>query len=98
MPQATPFDAILKESRDLIAERLGDAVTGMLDKADESLATLVDKTQDKDAQGYYLAARDMVGKQRGAIQEEFGTRYLEEFAKRVREVRKALGTARDEEE
>ena len=98
MPQASPFDAILKESRDLITERLGDAVTGMLDKADESLAALVDKTQDKDQQGYYLAARDVVAKQRGSIQEEFGTRYLEEFSRRVREVRKALGTATADDE
>ncbi len=98
MPQATPFDAILKESRDLITDRLGDAVTGMLDKADESLSALVDKTQDKDQQGYFLAARDVVGKQRQAIHDEFGTRYLEEFAKRVREVRKALGTAQGDDD
>jgi len=98
MPAATPFDAILKESRDLIAERLGDAVTGMLDKADESLSTLVDKTQDKDQQGYYLATRDVVARQRGSIQEEFGVRYLEEFSKRVREVRKALGTPQSDDE
>jgi len=95
---ATPFDAILKESRDLIAERLGDAVTGMLDKADETLTTLVDKTQDKDQQAYYMATRDVVAKQRENIHEEFGTRYLEEFSKRVREVRKALGTAQPEDE
>jgi len=95
---ATPFDAILKESRDLITERLGDAVTGMLDKADESLSTLVDKTQDKDQQGYLLATRDVVARQRGTIQEEFGVRYLEEFSKRVREVRKALGTATADDE
>jgi hypothetical protein len=98
MPQASPFDAILKESRDLISERLGDAVTGMLDKADEALAALVDKTQDKDQQGYLLATRDVVARQRSAIQEEFGTRYLEEFSRRVREVRKALGTATADDE
>jgi hypothetical protein len=95
---ATPFDAILKESRDLVAERLADAVTGMLDKADESLSALVDKTQDKDQQACYMATRDVVAKQRDHIHDEFGTRYLEEFAKRVREVRKALGTATEDDE
>ncbi len=94
----TPFDSILTQSRDLVTERLGDAMSTMLDKADESLATLVDKTQDKDAQGYMLACRDVVARQRESIESEFHTRYLEEFTKRVREVRKALGTAQPEDE
>ena len=94
----TPFDAILSQSRDLFCERLGDAMSGMLDKADESLTALADKTQDKDAQGYYMAARDVVARQRGDIESEFQSRYLEEFSKRVREVRKTLGTAQDLEE
>ena len=94
----TPFDAILNQSRDLMTERLGEAMSGMLDKADEALTALIDKTQDKDAQGYYMAARDVVAKNRADIETEFHTRYLEEFSKRVREVKKALGTDQDLEE
>ena len=94
----TPFDSILNQSRDLMAERLGEAMTAMLDKADEALTALIDKTEDKDAQGHYMAARDVVAKSRADIESEFNGRYLEEFSRRVREVRKALGTAEDLEE
>ena len=94
----TPFDAILNQSRDLMVERLGEAMSAMLDKADEALTALVDKTEDKDAQGYCMAARDVVARNRADIQSEFNGRYLEEFSRRVREVRKALGTGQDLEE
>jgi hypothetical protein len=94
----TPFDSILNQSRDLMVERLGEAMSAMLDKADEAFTTLVDKTQDKDAQGYYMAARDVAAKSRADIESEFNGRYLEEFSRRVRDARKALGTDQDLEE
>jgi len=94
----SPFDAILAQSRDQFCERLGEAMSGMLDKADEALSGYVEKTQDKDAQGYYQAARDVVSRNRADIESEFSRRYLEEFSKRVREVKNALGTAVDLEE
>src|SRR5215204_48534 len=89
----TPFDAILTQTRELFCEKLAEATTAMLDKADESLSALADKTQDKDAVGYVLAARDLVGRERANIETEFQERFLDEFGKRVREVRKSLGTA-----
>lgn len=93
----TPFDAILTQSRELFCERLGEAVTAMLDKADESLSAMADKTQDKDAQGQILAARDLVGRERANIESEMQSRYVEEYGRRVREVRSALGTAPPED-
>jgi hypothetical protein len=89
----TPFDAILTQSRELFCEKLAEGMTAMLDKADESLTAIADKTQDKDAQAYVIAARDLVGRERANIEQEMAERFLEEFGKRVREVRKALGTA-----
>jgi hypothetical protein len=92
----TPFDAILNQSRDLFAERLGEGMSAMLDKADEALSAYVEKEKDKDAQGYLQLARDVVSRNRVDIEGEFSRRYLEEFAKRVREVKKALGTPSEE--
>ena len=94
----SPFDAILTQSRDLFSERLSEALSGMLDKADESLTAIAEKTQDKDAQAYVVAARDMVGRERANIQSEFQDRFAEEFSKRVREVKKAVGTDSELEE
>jgi hypothetical protein len=94
----TPFDAILNQSRDLFMERLGEAMAAMLDKADEALSGYADKTEDKDAQGCFQMARDVVSRNRADIESEFSRRYLEEFSRRVREVRKALGTPEDLEE
>ena len=94
----TPFDAILYQSRDLFAERLGEAMSAMLDKADEALSGYAEKEKDREAQGCYQMARDVVSKNRADFEEEFARRHLEEFSKRVREVKKALGTAQDLEE
>jgi hypothetical protein len=92
----TPFDAILTQSRDLFAERLGEGMSAMLDKADEALSGYVEKEKDKDAQGYLQMARDVVSRNRADIESEFSRRYLEEFARRTREVRQALGTPSQE--
>lgn len=92
----TPFDAILNQSRDLFAERLGEGMSAMLDKADEALSGYVEKEKDKDAQGYLQLARDVVSRNRADIESEFSRRYLEEFTRRVREVRQALGTPSQE--
>lgn len=89
----TPFDAILTQSRELFSEKLAEAMGAMLDHADESLTAIAEKTEDKEAQGYALAARDLLARERANIESEMADRYLEEFGKRVREVRKALGTA-----
>ena len=94
----TPFDAILSQSRDLFAERLGEAMSAMLDKADEALSGYAEKEKDKEAQGSYQMARDVVSRNRADFEEEFARRYLEEFSRRVREVKKALGTAQELEE
>ena len=92
----TPFDAILNQSRDLFAERLGEGMSAMLDKADEAISAYLEKEKDKEALGYLQLARDVVSRNRADIESEFSRRYLEEFSKRVREVKKALGTPSEE--
>lgn len=94
----TPFDAILKQTRDLFSERLGEAMSTMLEKSDEALSGYEEKAQERDAQAHYQMARAVVAKNRADFESEFSRRYLEEFDKRVREVRKALGTTHELEE
>lgn len=88
MPQATPFDAILTQARDLFSERLAAALSGMLDKADGALNTLESETRDTEAQALYRETRDQVLSQREKIQTQFRTRYLREFQLRSNRARK----------
>jgi hypothetical protein len=87
---ATPFDAILEKSRALMSERVAEAVSAMLGRADATLTELIDKTQDTEAQGVLMAGRDAAAKQREAIEHEFGERYAKLFRKRVRKVKQGL--------
>ncbi|MEO5694640.1 MAG: DUF1631 family protein [Usitatibacter sp.] len=89
---ATPFDAILDRSRSLLSERLGEAVAAMLERADATLAELIDKTQDAEAQGTLMAGRDVALRQREAIEREFQERYSKAFAKHVRKIKRGLNT------
>ncbi len=98
MSQPTPFDGILDQSRDLCRDKLVEALSAILDKADEGLTAIVDKTEDKDAQAPFVAARDVVSRQRADLQSEFENGFLEEFQKRVKKVRKSLKTDADEGE
>ena len=50
MAQATPFDAILAQSRDLFRDRLCEAVSGMLEHAGPSLDTLAEKAAEEELQ------------------------------------------------
>ena len=46
--QAMPFDSLLAQSRDLVCERLAQALESMLDKVDDTLCALTNETQDPD--------------------------------------------------
>ena len=87
---ANPFDAILEKSRELLSERVGDAIAGMFDRAEATFTELAEKTQDAEAQAALMAGRDFAGRQREAIQSEFQERYLKAFQKRVRKVKRGL--------
>jgi hypothetical protein len=86
--QATPFDAILGQSRDLVCERLTEAVAAMLAKVEEKLTALVNETQNKEAQELYVDARDKTLAKRDAIEQQFRTRYLKEFQQRSNKAKK----------
>lgn len=87
---ASPFDAILEQSRELMSERVGEAVGAMLERADATYTELAEKTQDADAQASLNAGRDLAVRARGLIQSEFAARYEKAFAKRVRKIKRGL--------
>lgn len=91
MPQATPFDDILAQARDLFSERLSAAMAVMLDKADEALTVLESETRDTEAQALYRETRDNALSQREKIETQFRVRYLREFQIRSNRARK-IGT------
>ena len=88
MPQATSFDSLLTQCRDLISERLVQALTGMLDKSDGALAALAGAARDPKVQKLYTVTRNKVIAQREAILTQFRLRYLREFQERGNRVKK----------
>lgn len=88
LPQAASFDVILAQSRNLVCESLARAFASMLDKADESLYTLVDESRDQDVQKRYREIRDKVLAQRESLEKQFRNRYQAEFQKRSNRVKK----------
>lgn len=80
--QAMPFDSLLAQSRDLVCERLAQAMSGMLDKAQDTLSAMSSESQDRDVRALYSKTREMVLGQRKAIEEMFRVQYLREFQAR----------------
>src|SRR6185503_9553095 len=86
--QSTPFDTILNQCRDLVCERLTDAVTAMFDKVQEKLTAQANETQNKEEKDLYTAARDKALSNREAAEQQFRTRYLKEFQQRSNKAKK----------
>jgi len=84
----SPFDPILEKARDLICERLEDAVSDMLDKADEVLLALVKETQNRDERALYETAREVAMDQRDIVQTHFQRLYRSDFQQRSDRARK----------
>ncbi|MEO8157748.1 MAG: DUF1631 family protein [Betaproteobacteria bacterium] len=87
-PSATPFDVLLAQCRDLVSDRLGQAMAGMLDKVDDALGTLISETRDAGTQKLYAQTRDKALAQREAIEKQFRARFLREFQQRSNRVKK----------
>ncbi|HLX23290.1 MAG TPA: DUF1631 family protein [Usitatibacter sp.] len=87
---ATPFDAILDSSRALLEERVAEAVSAMLARAEASLNEIIDKTDSAEARGVLGAGRDAALRGREALEGEFGERFAKGFAKKVRKVKRGV--------
>ena len=88
MPQTTPFDSILTQSRDLAADRLTKAVAGMLDKAKEARSDLFKHIPERATRDLYTKALDSALAQRAEIEEKFKAEFLKEFQKRRNQANK----------
>ncbi len=86
--QATPFDSILGQCRDLVCERLTDSVVAMFDKVEEKLTAHANETQNKEEKDLYVDARDKSLAKREAAEQQFRTRYLKEFQQRSNKAKK----------
>jgi len=87
---ATPFDATLEKSRALLEERVAEAVSSMLERAEATLNDLIDKTEDQETRSLLGAGRDSALRGREALQGEFGERFAKGFGKRVRKVKRGI--------
>jgi hypothetical protein len=87
--QASSFDTLLGESRDLVCERLRAALAGMLEKSDEALVAAIGATQNREAQGVYQDARKAIAPQHRKLETEFHKSYLGEFRKHTSRVKDA---------
>jgi hypothetical protein len=93
--EATPFDGILEQSRDLICERLDDAIADMLDKADEVLSALINDKQSREQRNLYQEAKDVALTQREIVEKHFRSSFLGEFERRSNQAR-TIGQRFDE--
>lgn len=88
MSQATPFDLILTQCRDLFSERMSAAMAGMLDESDNALVALSNETRDPTSQKLYRELRDKLLTQRATIESQFKMLYLREFQQRSNRAKK----------
>ncbi len=88
MPQATSFDSLLAQCRDLVCDSMVQALGDMLDKSDDALGALASQTRDPKSQKLYTVTRNKVIAQRETILTQFRLRYLREFQERGNKVKK----------
>ena len=86
MPQGSSFEGLLEQCRDLACERLSAALSGMLDKAQDTLSVLIRETQDREAQPLYQETGRKLRANRETLEREFRRFYLREFERRSNSV------------
>lgn len=86
--QPSPFDGILEKSRDLICQRLDEALAIMLDSAHEVITQLIKDTQIREEWRLYEEAREVATQQRETIEKHFKAAYRADFQRRSDRARK----------
>jgi hypothetical protein len=88
-PQASTFESLLGESRDLVCERLRVAIAAMFDKSDEALSPKPGQTQSREVQELHMEVRKTLIAHRRALETGFHQNYLSEFGKRTSQLKDA---------
>jgi hypothetical protein len=92
---ASPFDSLLAQSKDLVGDRVSEALAAMLDKADETLSTMMGETQSTETQELYRKTRDAALANRNEFEKVFRTRFGKDFDSRASKVRKVTQSLSD---
>ena len=85
-PRLSPQESasVLKGCRELALERMASALAGMLDRVEDELFDLAEKSvTDRDAQNLYLDARTQARANRTAIESAFRAHFVECFNSKV---------------
>jgi len=84
-PRLSPQESasVLKGCRELALDRMGKALSGMLDRVEDELYELAGKTGERDAQNLYLDARTQARANRAAIEAKFREHFVECFNLKV---------------
>ena len=75
---------VLTGCRDLALERMSTALTGMLDKVEDELFALAEKSRDREAQNLYLDARAKARGKRKLLEVSFRQHFVDLFNEKVR--------------
>ncbi len=86
--QPSPFDGILEKCRDLVCERLDEAVALMLDSAHDVITQLIKDTQVREEWRLYEEARKVAAEQRETVEKHFRAAYRADFQRRSDRARK----------
>ena len=92
---ASPFDSLLAQSKELVSDRVSEALAAMLDKADETLSTMMGETQSTETQELYRKTRDAALANRAEFEKVFRTRFSKDFDSRASKVRKVTQSLSD---
>jgi hypothetical protein len=75
--------SVLKGCRELALDRMGAALAGMLDRVEDELFDLAEKSGDRSAQNLYLDARTQAHANRAAMESAFRAHFVECFNSKV---------------
>src|SRR5688572_4203416 len=92
---ASPFDSLLAQSKELVSDRMSEALAAMLDKVDDTLSTMMGETQSTETQELYRKTRDNALANRADFEKDFRTRFNKEFQSRANKVRKVAQSLSD---
>jgi uncharacterized protein DUF1631 len=98
LQQASQFEDILEQSRNLICERLDQAVAAMLNDAKDALTKRINETRNFEERRLYEETRAAVTTQREVMEKQFRSNFLGEFRRRADRARKigAVSGAEDD--
>jgi len=82
---------VLRDCRELALTRIASSLSGMMDRIEDDLFELAEKTHDREAQNVYLDARAKARENRPLIEASFRSQFIDLFNRKVRGEAIAMG-------